>query len=253
MTWFRLPQLVAAIFGRNLGATCTAFFLCCSAAAQSKPPELGRPGPARAGAQTQASAEQLSRSLAQIEAVGFRNRMEGPRPVALFHSGDALFEIHNLLRATSVEADRAEHPKDWGRWKRAAGGIEVLEGGQWAKLSYPKTMQPLPAGFALSGEFEHLVNSVTPDSNLGAQFRYSFRPDGRFSSNRFVGVSADLEHYPVVTAQSRGPALEGRYHVDGYLIRLEPAGGKPETHLICTYPGSATIIWIDGSDYTKRK
>jgi len=244
MTRFRLPRIFASIFARSAGITGAAFLLCCSAVAQS---------PAQAGAQTQATAEQLARSLAQIEAVGFRNRDEGPRPVALFRSGDALFEIQNLLRATSVRADRAAHPKDWGRWRRAAGGIEVLEGGQWAKLNYPKTMQRLPAGSALSGEFESVVTSVTRESNFGGRFRYSFRRDASFSSDRSVGVTADRKYYPAVAAQSRGPLLEGRYHVDGYLIRLEPAGGQPETHLISTYPGSSTIIWIDGSGYRKRK
>ncbi len=114
-------------------------------------------------------------------------------------------------------------------------------------------MQPLPAGFALSGEFQHLMVSVMPNSNLGAQFRYTFRPDGRFSSDRYVGVTARPGNYAGATVQSRGPLVEGRYHVEGYLIRLEPAGEKPQTHLISTYPGDPTIIWIDGSDYTTRK
>lgn len=241
---FRLSPLPACNLARGApGAICAAFFLCSSAA----------------WAQTRATSEQLARSVAQIETVGFMNRMQmgvggiflaKPKPVALFRSGDALLEIGNLSRATSVEADRAAHTKDWGRWKRTAGGVEVLHGGKWKKLDYPKTMERLPAGFALSGDYGSLTgagNAAVGGSNvLVAENRYSFRPDGTYSSNRLRSFSN-----PNVITTTKGPALEGHYRVDGYLLRLEPPVGPPETHVIATYPTDPSVLWIDGRGYTR--
>ena len=225
--------------------------------------------PARAvPAHTQATTGILAPAAAEIETMGFMTRGQAgvggmwvfvPKPVALFRSGDALLEIGNLNRATSLETDRAAHPGDWGRWRRTAAGIEVLQGDKWKKLDYNKTMQPLSPGFALSGEYKHLGgggNAATGGtSSLVSQGLYTFQPDGKFSSNKYVGFSYHDENapgpYKGVTVSSPGSVVQGRYHVDGYMIRLEPAGGPPETHLIATYPTDPSIIWIDGQGYTR--
>ena len=232
-------------------------------------PEQSAPARAPSGG-TQATTGLLARATAEIETMGFTTRGQAgvggmwvyvPKPVALFRSGDALLEIGNLNRATSLEADRAAHPADWGRWRRTAGGIEVMQGGQWKKLNYNQTMQRLSPGFALSGKFEHLGGGGNTafggDDMLVTQGFFTFQPDGKFSSNRFSGFSShqdwsDGTQTGVVT-QSHGPVVQGRYHVDGYLLRLEPAGGPPETHLIATYPTDPSIIWIDGQGYTLAK
>jgi hypothetical protein len=242
---FGLAQLSGStLAGGRLGAICAAFFLSCSAAL----------------AQT-TTAEQLARSVAQIETVGFINRMEmgvggysynQPKPVALFRGGDALLEIGNLSRATSVEADRAAHPSDWGRWKRTAGGIELLQGNQWKKLDYAKTMERLPAGFALSGDFRYIGGgggaAYGGTSVIVQEGRYAFRPNGTYLSDRSNSLID-----PHVTTRTKGPALEGRYRVDGYLLRLEVPGGRPEIHVISTYPMDPSVIWIDGRVYTHRR
>ena len=208
---------------------------------------------------TQAATGQLARSAAEIETIGFTNRMEmgvggtflaKPKPVALFRSGDALLRIESLSRVTSVEADRAAHPKDWGRWKRNAGGIELLQGDKWKKLDYPKTMERLPAGFALSGDYRYVGgggNTVLGGTEmLATEKRFNFHPDGTYSSNRLSSFSDSG-----VITRSKNPILEGRYRVDGYLLRLEPAAGQPEIHLISTYPTDPSVLWIDGRGYTR--
>jgi hypothetical protein len=268
---FRLPWLSASmVAGPGPGAICAAFFLCFPAAwAQTVPngPAVGkgetaqeRSAPDRtARAEMQARSERLAHSAAQIETVVFANRMEmgvggiflaKPKPVVLFRSGDALLRMENLNRVRSVEADRAAYPKDWGRWKRTAGGIELLQGDKWKKPDYPRTMERLPAGFALSGDYQNLSGggntAVGGGDILVAAKRYSFRPDGRYSSNR----SSSFSHPGVITT-SKGPVLEGRYHVDGYLLRLEPAAGEPEAHVIATYPTDPSVLWIDGRGYTR--
>jgi hypothetical protein len=229
-------------------------------AGQRTAPE--RSAPSRTAlAATQATPEQLARSAAEIETVGFTNRTEmgvggiflaKPKPVALFRSGDALFRIENLSRVTSVEADRAAHPKDWGRWKRSAGGIELLQGDKWKKLNYPKTMERLPAGFALSGDYRYVGGggntALGGTEMLVAEKRYTFRPDGTYSSNRLSSFSDSG-----VISRSKNPVLEGRYRVDGYLLHLEPAAGQAEIHVISTYPTDPSVLWIDGRGYTRGR
>jgi hypothetical protein len=225
-----------------------------------------RPAPARAAsAETQPTTEQLARTLAQIETVGFTTRTEMgvggmflylPKPIALFRSGDALLEIAKLSRVTSLEGDRAAHPTEWGRWRRTADGIELMERDKWKKLSYSKTAPRLSAGLALSGDFERLTGggdtAVGGKTMMVGQSRFTFRPDGTFSRNGSGSISTEAVGWQTF-ASSNSPVQEGRYQVDGYLLRLEPAGGQPETHLIATYPGDSAIIWIDGLNYTHPK
>jgi hypothetical protein len=172
-----------------------------------------------------------------------------PKPVALFRSGDALLEIGNLIRATSLEADRSAHPRDWSRWRRTAGGIELLQGDRWKKLDYPKTMQPSTAGFVLSGDYQRLTgggDTYNGNMMVAAQSRYTFRPDGKFSCHGFTAVTGNDTF-----VSSPHAVMEGRYRVDGYLLRLEPTGGQPEAHLIVVDPTYLGVIWIDGPGYTR--
>jgi hypothetical protein len=223
-----------------------------------------RPAPGRASsAETQAPTDQLARALAQIETVGFTTRTEMgvggmflylPKPVALFRSGDALLEMGKLNRVTSVVADRAAHPTEWGRWRRTAVSIELMERDKWKKLDYSKTAPRLSAGFVLSGNFERLTGggdtAVGGKTMMVGQSRYTFRPDGTFSRDRSGSINTEAVGWQTF-ASSSSPVQQGRYQVDGYLLRLEPAGGQPETHVIATYPTDPSIIWIDGLNYTR--
>jgi hypothetical protein len=231
---------------------------------RTAPERPAAPGRA-AQAQTQANTEQLVRWTSEIETVGFMNQgqmgvygsfMFLPKPVALFRGGDALLHIDVLKCVTSIEADRAAHPMDWSRWRRTPGGIELLRDNKWKKLDYAKTMDRLPDGFVLSGKFENLSggggDSVGESGTaLVAQTFYTFRPDGTFSTNRFASVlSKDSYH---ATFNTHSPVVEGRYRIDGYLLRLEPAAGPPETHAVATYPTDPSSLWIDWLNYTRAQ
>ena len=222
-----------------------------------------RLAPAPAAVAGAPATEQVGRLAAEIETVGFMNRAQVgvggmwifiPKPVVLFRGGDALFDIGNLIRVTSVDADRAAHPRDWGRWKRSASGIELLQGDKWKKLDYPKTLERLPAGFGLSGDYEYL--SGGGDTAIGGgdiianNRRFVFRPDGKYSSDRlgFVSSNDQLGHTVV---RSQSPVLVGRYRVDGYLLRLEPPQGPAETHVFVFDPKDPNTLWIDGHGYTR--
>lgn len=225
-----------------------------------------RPAPGRAvGTGTQAAMEQLSRLAAEIETVGFVTHGQMgvggmwifiPKPVVLFRGGDALLDMGNLRRVTSVDADRAAHSKDWGRWRRTAGGIELLQGDKWKKLDSTKTMERLPAGFLLSGKYEYLSGggdtAIGGGTMIVSNRSYTFRPDGMYSSNRLGFISSDDELGSVV-ARSQSPDLVGRYSVDGYLLRLEPPAGPPETHVFVFDPKDPNTVWIDGHGYTRAK
>ena len=225
-----------------------------------------RPAPARgAPAETQGTTVPLAPALAQIETVGFTTRTEMgvggmflylPKPVALFRSGDALLDLGKLNRVSSVEVDRAAHPTSWGRWRRAADGIELMDRDKWKKLDYSKAAPRLSAGFALSGNFVRLTGGG--DTTIGGktmimgQSRYTFRPDGTFSRSRSGSINTEAVGWQTF-ASSSSPVRQGRYRVDGYLITLVPDAEKPETHLITTYPGDPANIWIDGLNYTRHK
>lgn len=67
--------------------------------------------------------------------------------------------------------------------------------------------------------------------------------------DRYVGFSSREIRggpYDRVVVQSGGPVRQGRYHVEGYKLRLEPAGAPSETHMISTYPTDPSIN-INGS------
>jgi len=231
-----------------------------------KPARPERPSPGRvASTEAKAMTEQSARALTQIEMVGFTTRTEMgvggmflylPKPVVLFRGGDALLEIGKLNRVISVEADRASHPTEWGRWRRTSDGIELMERDKWKKLAYSKTAPRLSAGFSLSGEFERLTGggdtAVGGKTMMVGQSRYTFRPDGSFSRNRSGSINTEAVGGQTF-ASSSSPVQQGRYRIDGYLLALEPAAGQPETHVITTYPGDPNIIWIDGLNYTRPK
>ena len=226
-------------------------------------PKGPAPSPAATRADSQPTAEQLGRLAAEIETVGFITRTQMgvggmflyiPKPVALFRSGDALLDIGNLSRVTSVEADRAAHPRDWGRWKRSADGIELSEGDKWKKLDYPRTMERLPAGFGLSGNYDYLSGggdtAILGGTMIVSNRHYAFWPDGKYSSDR-LGFVSSIDEVGSTVVRSQSPAVVGRYSVDGYLLRLEPPAGPPETHVLVYDPKDPNSIWIDGHGYTR--
>lgn len=273
MPYFLRWPFAFALACLKLAAICAAFFLCFSVAAVPVETEGKQIAPQRpdsglaASAGTQASTEHLGRLAAEIETVGVMNRAQmgvggmwtfTPKPVVLFRSGDALLDIGNLIRVTSLDADRAAHPKDWSRWRRSADGIEILQGEKWKKLDYPRTIQGLSAGFVLSGKYENLSGggntAIGGGELVAAQRGYTFQPDGKYSSSQlgFASSTEELDSKTVghTVVRSQSPVTEGRYSVDGYLLRLEPSSRSPETHVLVFDPKDPNTLWIDGHGYT---
>ena len=273
-----MPYLVGCLSAfilacRNLGAISATFVLCFSVAAAPVETEGKQIAPQRpasglaASAGTQATTGQLGRLAGEIEMVGFVNRAQMgvggmwtfiPKPVVLFRSGEALLDIGNLIRVTSLGGDRAAHPKDWSRWRRTAGGIEILQGDKWKKLDYPRTISGLSAGFVLNGEYENLSGggntAIGGGEMIAAERGYTFQPDGKYSSSQlgFASSREELNSKTVghTVVRSQSPVTEGRYSVDGYLLRLEPSARSPETHVLVFDPKDPKTLWIDGHGYT---
>jgi hypothetical protein len=231
--------------------------------------ELGKQlverGPADVPASGAAAPARDARRLAgAIATVGFYTKTGmgvggmltfNPTPVVLFKSGDALKRMEALKQGDSVDALKAASPRDWTRWRRAGGVLELEKDGKWSKLDFQKTMDALPRGFKLDGRYQKLggggnaaiggPQSVTTWSEL------VFGRDGGFASSGGASVDTRAGDTRSFAAGER-PGQSGRYEIDGYVLILRHADGRVEQRLLVTDVSDLSVVWVDGQGYVKQ-
>jgi hypothetical protein len=177
---------------------------------------------------------------ASIETVGFYSKIGygyggmltfDPTPIVLFKSGEALYEMAALKFAGGLAAHKAAHPKAWTTWRRSGKAIEVVGSKGWQKIAYAATMDRLPPGYRLVGDYQ--------------------RMGGGGSGSSSTEESAD-SRTSVVTS-GRAPNRYGEYVIDGYTLTLNYADGHSERRMIVTNITDPGVIWLDGSGYTSGK
>jgi len=206
---------------------------------------------------------------ADIETVGFYTApnigMGGmvifePRPIVLFRNGEALRKMEALNDPGGLAAHKAAHPRDWTRWRRGGGQIQVQGEGGWEDLPYTKVMDPLPRGHRLSATFQRLRGGGNTALGGGAMIAawasFTFDGAGRFTTGGGAGASFRSEgpsRGVSVTTQSTRPPSGGRYEIEGYTLTLTYDDGRVERRLIVTDPSDPkSALWIDGDGYARR-
>ncbi len=204
--------------------------------------------------------------LAQIDSFGFDTRpamgiggfiTTDIYPVVLFRDGRLLSDVEGLMFAGGVAAHQAAHPKDWTRWRRQGGELQIAGEKGWEKLPFQSTFRQLPKDFRLDGLFRRLGGSgnvaVGGTSSVAAWNEYRFTPDGRVSRGGGAGGRAESNGSSVVT-RSQAAGQQGRYRIEGVMLNIRYDDGSEESRLIITDPKDPTgAIWLDGQGYAQRR
>jgi hypothetical protein len=221
---------------------------------------LGLSFPNSLGAKGAAVSSTAARAALGVLTVGFDTKTGmgyggmltfNPVPVVLFRNGDALRDMKGLRYSGGLVAHRAAHPDQWTKWRRTGPAIELLKKDGWKKITYTKTMGPLPKGYALDGNYRSQSGAGTMAIGGGAAVvawsNMAFSRAGEFATSGGAGASAG----GTVTS-SRKEMTQGRYAINGYTLTLSFADGRAEQRMIVTEIGNPKAIWIDGDGYVLR-
>lgn len=234
-------------------------------AATPAPREPNAPAPRDARTASAVSSDAFDHE-ALIETVGFDTRarmgaggmvMAVPVPIVLFRSGEAVDDIEALAHPGGLAAHRAKNPDDWGRWRRAGGGIEMTRKGAWKRLAFTKTLDRLPAGFRLEGRYRSMSGAGTAaiggTSSVVVWSDLTFDRAGGFATGGGAGASSESPDGGArTTTGSTRAAQRGRYDLAGYTLTLRYDDGRVERRLIVADPTDAKTIWLDGEGWVRR-
>lgn len=230
-------------------------------AADGKPsaPESRRPTPARR------SAGVPQALLDRIDSFGFDTRAKmgvggvvtlDIYPVVLMKSGEALTNVEGLAAPDGLEAHRRAHPKDWTRWRREGGKLQLEKKKGWEPLPFQTTYARLPQDMKLDGPYRDLKGAGTigvgGTQSVMAYDEYRFSRDGSVERTGGAGGSAEAGDTAVSTSV-RKRVRRGRYSIDGLTLGIRYDDGSSEQRILIADPkGAAKAIWLDGTGYVKR-
>jgi hypothetical protein len=199
----------------------------------------------------------LAALVAQIDSYGLDSQVQGAVeflrvrvfPVVLFRNGQALTDVEGLMYPEGPDAHRRAHPDDWTQWRRGDDGrVELKTSKGWRSLPFPKTYKLLPKEFQLTGRYRSESGGGSRSTGLAAVTGdYTFSAEGRVVRGRSAGVSSGR-----VAISSTGPNQQGRYQIDGLILRMRYDDGSTEERLIFANE-DGKVIWLDGIGYIKRK
>lgn len=204
--------------------------------------------------------------LAQIDAFGFDSRTTMGiggfitteiYPVVLFRDGRLLRDIEGLMDPRGVAAHQAAHAKQWTRWRREGGELQIAGDKGWAKLPFQSTFRQLPADMRLNGLYRRLGGTgnvaMGGTASVTVSNEYLFSPDGRVSRDASAGATASTGGTSVVT-RSQATNRQGRYRIEGAMLTIRYDDGSEEARLIVTDPKDPSgAIWLDGQGYAQRR
>ncbi|WP_341887571.1 hypothetical protein [Variovorax sp. YR752] len=204
--------------------------------------------------------------LAQIDSFGFDSRptmgiggfiTTEIYPVVLFRDGRLLTDAEGLMFAGGPAAHQAAHPKDWTRWRRQGGELQIAGEKGWEKLPFQSTFRQLPAGMRLDGLYRRLGGTgniaVGGTATVAAWNEYRFTPDGRVTRGGGAGARTEAGGGSVVT-RSQAAGQQGSYRIEGVMLTIRYDDGSEEVRLIVTHPKDPRgAIWLDGQGYAQRR
>jgi hypothetical protein len=235
------------------------------AAAVPGAPTVGTRGGVGTSAPPTERSARTAATLSRIESFGFDTRTEmgmggfiGLKifPVVLFRDGTALTDVAALGAPEGIDTHQRATPRDWTRWRRAGGEIQLLDDGKWDKLAFQRTYSAMPNGFRLNGRFRRTGGTgniaIGGSESVIVTNEYTFTPDGRVLRGGSAGATAAGGNV-AVTTQSVAPDRRGQYSIDGLTLRIRYDDGTEERRILVTDPSDPkSAIWLDGDSYVRR-
>jgi len=171
-----------------------------------------------------------------------------------------------------LAADRAAHPADWGRWRRAGDKLEVsFDGRPFSAPVHPLLREPGRSGEKLNRRYEASANQSWGIGSASWQnWSVEFSADGTFRQSSSGGVGASVGGVTGVgvrddkgSATSVGGAnvgggassstgvtdadLTGHYTIDGWSITLHYNNGKIQ-HAFFYTDATRDNVWFRGRE-----
>jgi len=221
--------------------------------------------PASAPAPAARSAGETQALLKQIDSFGFDTRPKmgvggfialDIYPVVLMKSGEALTDVRGLAAPGGLEAHKRANPKDWTRWRREGGKLELQKKKGWEALPFQTTYAQLPGDLRLEGLYRDLEGAGTigvgGTQSVAVYDEYRFQSDGSIERTGGAGSAAQAGDASVATSMRKAPR-KGRYTVDGLTLRIRYEDGSSEQRILIADPKDpGNAIWLDGAGYVKR-
>jgi hypothetical protein len=214
-----------------------------------------------------ASNAQQSEILKQIEGFGFDTGMQmgvggflavTTYPIVFFRNGDLLKDVTGLAYNGGPQAHQRAKPREWSRWRRNGGEIQVESKDGWKRLHYQTFVSRLPDDFKLNGLFRSLSGAgnvaMGGTQSVAAWSDYRFATDGTVTRGGGAGGSGQTGNTSVVTG-STATNRRGRYRIeDGLMLAITYDDGSSERRILITSDPKdpKAAIWLDGVGYVRR-
>jgi hypothetical protein len=174
------------------------------------------------------------------------------RPVILYKNGVMCDCMEYGFGVTNIEALKAKHPADFGRWRRVGSRIDYVwddsKDRAWSELSGGK-LRPLPDNWRTRGTYRR-INSVGMGENMtSSTSMLTFAPDGRFSKGAVISSTASSGDTSVF-AGGESAKYGGRYHLTGWYLTLAFDDGTVQRKTVA-WQSDQDVLWIDGSSFIR--
>jgi hypothetical protein len=159
----------------------------------------------------------------------------------LFADGTCLSEPPANLDGFDAAASRAAAPKDWCRWRRRGGAIQVTSDGKYISPSNPEKLDLVRAREHLAGTW--IARSFSEGASTSSYRRETLMlaKSGRFALSKDGVVDYDWKDASGERAGTRIGASKkgdgaGQYLADGHALELRFDDGRVERHLLLASP-----------------
>lgn len=217
------------------------------------------PSPVRTAEQNQ----RMKDLAAKIEGFGFDYSMTpgvgggmfmNVYPVVLFKDGQVLDDVEALSFAGGMEAHKRTNPDDWTRWRRRGDRLQTQTSKGWENMPFTSIYSKLPDGFKLNGRFQSLGgggNTAYGGSDfIAAWSTFDFLPDGRVVKGGGAGGYSAFQQASSAFS-TVAPDKRGRYRINGLMLEITYDNKASEQFLIVSDPKDPSVIWLDGTGYTR--
>ncbi|QJU59912.1 hypothetical protein HL653_21120 [Sphingomonas sp. AP4-R1] len=192
------------------------------------------------------------------------------RPVVLF-TDSSYYEIDDApLEDIDLPAERAAHPKRFGRWTRRGATFTLFDekgrGHDYA-MGTGNFFKAFPATerSGLSGSYSSVSgggnNAIGGTTGYLADSRMNFTPDGAFTTGQSVAFSdTGAQSGVATTMRSRNPVrTAGRYSTDHYTLTVTQSDGRQLRRFFCFASDGSTgaiqtsMIFVGDNGYTQKR
>lgn len=183
-------------------------------------------------------------------------------PYVFFSNGTVVKEPKRALDELNHGA-RSRDDGRWGQWQQVGNKVKITwdQRDRKGKVDTSEKDWPGPSGVpaATNEKLNGTWSTIGGGGNLAlggstgvvTSGRFTFSPDGRFTTERMAGGSTTTETGSNSSYASRNGA--GTYQLDGYTLNLKFNNGERKRVFFCYLDKSKSSFRIGGSNYTPSK